>query len=65
MDEQITTGQVAKKWGLIYGLVTTLMALIPLILEMQTPWMVIVNIAMAILFLCWQTTSLKRPMVDI
>ena len=60
MDEQITTGQVAKKWGLIYGLVTTLMALIPLILEMQTPWMVIVNIAMAILFFVLANNEFKK-----
>ena len=48
MEEQITTGQVSKKWGLIYGLLGTIIGLVPLILEMQAPWITIVNIALAI-----------------
>lgn len=49
MEEQITTGQVSKKWGLIYGLIGTILGLVPIILEIQAPWMPIVNIAVAIL----------------
>jgi len=48
MEEQITTGQVSKKWGLIYGLIGTILGIVPLILEIQVPWMPIVNIALAI-----------------
>ena len=48
MDEQLTTGQVAKKWGLIYGLITAIVALVPLIIEYQSSWLGFINIPIAI-----------------
>lgn len=47
MEEQITTGQVAKKWGLIYGLIGLIVNLTPIILEIQVSWIQVVNIALA------------------
>lgn len=48
MEEQVTTGQVAKKWGLIYGLLAMVINLAPIILEVQVSWMQFVNIALAV-----------------
>ena len=48
MEEQITTGQVAKKWGLIYGLITALVSVIPLIIEFQSSWLGFLPIPIAI-----------------
>lgn len=59
MEEQITTGQVAKKWGLIYGLITTVAALVPLLLEKQVSWMMLVFIAIAIFCYAMATKEFK------
>ncbi|WP_420388036.1 DUF4199 domain-containing protein [Roseivirga sp.] len=59
MEEQITTGQVAKKWGLIYGLITTVAALVPLFLEKQFSWMMLVFIAVAIFCYAMATKEFK------
>ena len=47
MENEISTGQYAKKWGLIYGLVTLVIALVPLILEVQAQWTGFLLIAVA------------------
>ncbi len=36
MEENITPGQIGKKYGLIYGLIALLVALIPMIMEIQS-----------------------------
>lgn len=59
MEEQITTGQVAKKWGLIYGLIGTVTALIPLLLEIQASWWPIVNIVIALVMFALATKEFK------
>ena len=59
MDEQITTGQVAKKWGVIYGLITALLAIIPLILEQQATWLGFLNIVIAIAIYVFATREFK------
>lgn len=59
MEEEITTGQVAKKWGLIYGLITTLLTIIPLVLEKQFSWMSFVIIAVAIVSYVLATKEYK------
>lgn len=48
MEEQITTGQVIKKWGIIYGAIGTVVNLIPMLMELQPSWLQIVNIVIAI-----------------
>lgn len=47
MEEQVSAGQFAKKWGLIYGLVTTLINFVPMLLELQLSWLWILNIVVA------------------
>lgn len=47
MEEEVSTGQVAKKWGLIYGLIVLIINLAPIILEVQISWIQLVNIALA------------------
>lgn len=59
MEEQITTGQVAKKWGLIYGLIGAVTALIPLLLEIQASWWPIVNIVVAVVMFALATKEFK------
>lgn len=59
MEEQITTGQVAKKWGLIYGLVATVINLIPLLLEIQASWWPVVNIVIAVTMYALATREFK------
>jgi len=36
MEENITTGQIAKKYGLIYGLIGTLVSVLIIVLEIQS-----------------------------
>lgn len=48
MEEQITTGQVIKKWGIIYGAIGTVVNLVPMLMELQISWLQIVNIVIAI-----------------
>ncbi len=59
MDEQISTGQVAKKWGVIYGLITALLAVVPLILETQATWLGFLNIVIAIVIYVLATKEFK------
>lgn len=59
MEEQITTGQVAKKWGLIYGLVATVINLVPLLLEIQPSWWFVVNIVIAVVMYALATKEFK------
>ncbi|OEJ99449.1 DUF4199 domain-containing protein [Roseivirga misakiensis] len=59
MEDQLTTGQVAKKWGLIYGLVATVINLIPLLLEVQPPWWQVVNVIVAIVIYALATKEFK------
>jgi len=47
MEEQVTTGQVIKKWGVIYGAVATVVNVVPMLMEIQISWIQIVNIAIA------------------
>ncbi len=60
MEEQITTGQVAKKWGLIYGLIGLIVNLTPVILEFQISWIQLVNIAIAIAIYVMATKEFKE-----
>ncbi len=59
MEEQITTGQVAKKWGLIYGLLATIVNLVPLLLEIQVAWLPIVSIVLAVVMYVLATKEFK------
>tara|TARA_R110001592_G_scaffold357502_1_gene660914 strand:- start:4015 stop:4524 length:510 start_codon:yes stop_codon:yes gene_type:complete len=47
MEEQITTGQVIKKWGIIYGAVAIIVNVTPMLMDIQISWIQIVNIAIA------------------
>ncbi len=47
MEENITPGQIGKKYGLIYGLVATLVAVAPLILDATVPFGWLLNIVIA------------------
>ncbi|MBO6497478.1 MAG: DUF4199 domain-containing protein [Roseivirga sp.] len=60
MENEISTGQYAKKWGLIYGLVTLVIALVPLILEVQAQWTGFLLIAVAIFCYVMATREFKR-----
>lgn len=61
MEEQITTGQVAKKWGLIYAIIGTVIALGPVILEVQAGFgMLFVTIAVAIFIYAMATREFKK-----
>ncbi|MBO6763203.1 MAG: DUF4199 domain-containing protein, partial [Roseivirga sp.] len=60
MENEISTGQYAKKWGLIYGLVTLVIALVPLILEVQAQWTGFLLIAVAIFCYVMATKEFKR-----
>lgn len=60
MEDQITTGEVAKKWGLIYGLISVIVNLTPVILEMQVSWIQIVNIVVAIVIYVLATKEFKE-----
>ncbi len=60
MDEQLTTGQVAKKWGLIYGLITALLTVVPLILEYQSNWLGLLNIPIAIAIYAFAAKEFKN-----
>lgn len=44
----MTTGQAIKKWGVIYGAIATLVALVPMLIDWQSGWMMLVNIVIAI-----------------
>ncbi len=59
MEEQITTGQVAKKWGLIYGLLATIVNLVPLLLEIQVAWLPVVSIVLAVAMYVLATKEFK------
>ena len=39
MEEQLTPGQIGKKYGLIYGLIGTLISVMPMVLEVQSRWL--------------------------
>jgi hypothetical protein len=47
MEDQMTTGQVIKKWGIIYGAVGTLFAMVPILLESQSGWFILINVIVA------------------
>lgn len=38
MEENITPIEIAKKYGIIYGLIGTLISVIPMVLEVQNNW---------------------------
>jgi len=59
MEEQLTIGQVAKKWGLIYGLISAVVNLIPLLIEQQASWMLVVNIIIAVAIYVMATKEYK------
>lgn len=59
MENEISTGQYAKKWGLVYGLLALLVALIPLILEVQAQWIGILPIIIAIVVYVMATKEFK------
>lgn len=59
MEEQLTTGQVAKKWGLIYGLIGAILNLVPVILEIQASWWPVVNIVTALAIFALATKEFK------
>ena len=42
MEDQLTTGEVGKKYGLIYGLLAVLLAVVPMVLELQAPFLAFV-----------------------
>lgn len=48
MEENLTTGEVAKKWGVIYALVTTIVNITPMLMELQLNWLWAVNIIVAV-----------------
>ena len=48
MEETITTGQIGKKYGLIYGLVGLLAAIVPMLLEVQSGMLIVVPTIIAI-----------------
>ncbi|MFT7382392.1 MAG: hypothetical protein ACI9Z3_002286 [Roseivirga sp.] len=48
MEEQLTTGQVIKKWGVIYGAISAIVSLVPILLEYQSSWLFLISIALAI-----------------
>lgn len=60
MENEISTGQYAKKWGLIYGLITLVIALVPLILEVQAQWTGFLLIVVAIVCYVMATKEFKR-----
>jgi len=60
MENEISTGQYAKKWGLIYGVITLALALIPLLLEIQSQWLGLLNIVVAIVAYAMATKEFKR-----
>jgi hypothetical protein len=49
MEENITTGQIGKKYGIIYGLIGTLIAVIPMVLEIQNNWIGMLGTVLAII----------------
>ena len=48
MEETITTGKIGKKYGLIYGLVGLIAAIIPMVLEIQSGILIVVPTIVAI-----------------
>ncbi|NVK86465.1 MAG: DUF4199 domain-containing protein [Cytophagia bacterium] len=60
MENEISTGSYAKKWGLVYGLVTTLIVIIPLILESQSRWVGFLPVIVAIAVYVMATKEFKR-----
>ncbi len=59
MENEISTSQYGKKWGLIYGLVATIIALVPLLLEKQMAWTGFLNVAIAIVCYAMATKEFK------
>lgn len=59
MENEISTGPYAKKWGLIYGVITLALALIPLLLEIQSQWLGLLNIVIAIVAYVMATKEFK------
>ena len=49
MEEQVSIGQFAKKWGVIYGLSTTIINFTPILLEKQMQWIALLNVVVAFL----------------
>ncbi len=60
MESQVSTGDYAKKWGLIYGLISTIIVLVPLILEIQSTIAGFLPILVAIFCYVMATREFKR-----
>lgn len=63
MEEQITPGQVAKKYGLIYALVSTVITLIPMLTETAVSvgiMLIFVNIIVAMVFFILAGKEFKK-----
>lgn len=63
MEEQVTPGQVAKKYGLIYALVSTVINLIPMLTETAVSigfLLIFVNIVVAMVFFILAGREFKK-----
>ncbi len=63
MEEQITPGQIAKKYGLIYALVSTVISLIPMLTETAVSigfLLIFVNIVVAMVFFILAGREFKK-----
>jgi len=60
MEETITTTEVGKKYGIIYALVTTLVSILPMVLEYQSQWLGLVSTITAIVVYIFATKEFKN-----
>lgn len=64
MEEQITPGQIAKKYGLIYALVSTVINLTPILIENADTGLsflfTFINVVMAVLFFVLAGREFKK-----
>lgn len=60
MENEISLGQYSKKWGLIYGLITTIIVIVPYILEVQATWTGFLPLVVAIVCYVLATKEFKR-----
>lgn len=60
MENEISTSQYGKKWGLIYGVITLAIVLIPVLLEIQSRWIGFLPIVVAIAVYIMATKEFKR-----
>ncbi len=49
MEEITTTGQIGKKYGIIYGLIGTLISIIPMVLELQNQFLGLLSTIAAVI----------------